>query len=140
MDSFALSAPNVKKYSLKKYISIVCLAFMLLFINTSLEILNVYSLKNNLKPHNNASNNHYNHTQWEIPVSNNTMCAYMKQFRLSERRRITICHMYPHQFRIDIRRFIGTKPTIQGIWLNKQEWNVMLMLWGKIQSVVNAHQ
>jgi len=56
---------------------------------------------------------------------NTTECSYLKQFRLSNGKRLTVCK-YKGSLRIDIRQFINTKTTIQGIWLRSSEWKNLL--------------
>ena len=63
--------------------------------------------------------------------TNATLCTYLKQFKLSGSKRISVC-AYNHHVRVDIRRFIDDKATIQGIWINSEEWLALIRLQGKI--------
>ena len=65
-------------------------------------------------------------------TGNNTLCKYLKQFNLSTNKKVSVC-AYNGAVRINFRRFIDKKATIQGIYLNVQEWRTLLRLWGKIQ-------
>lgn len=56
---------------------------------------------------------------------NTTDCSYLKQFRLSNGKRLTVCK-YKGSLRIDIRQYINTKASIQGIWLRRNEWTHLL--------------
>ena len=69
------------------------------------------------------------------PLNATTLCLYLKQFSLSVRTKVSVCS-YQGAVRIDIRRFIGERSTIRGIWLNKGEWRALLHLWGAIQKAV----
>ena len=63
--------------------------------------------------------------------TNATLCTYLKQFKLSGSKRISVCANNQH-VRVDIRRFIDDKATIQGIWINPKEWLALIRLQGKI--------
>ena len=77
-----------------------------------------------------------NSTQ-EFNAENNniSLCSFMRQYRLSSHKRITVCN-YQNGPRIDIRQFIDNAASIRGIWLNKTEWYQLLSLWGKIQNAI----
>ena len=66
---------------------------------------------------------------------NHTLCSYIKQFKLSEDKRVSIC-VYQKELRIDFRRFVSNKPSIRGLWMTKQEWRSLLRLWGLIQTSI----
>ena len=69
---------------------------------------------------------------------NGTLCAKFQQFKLSNQKRITVC--YYNEIRVDLRRFIGHRSTIQGVWLTLKEWNNFVMFFSKIQkAVINFH-
>ena len=77
-----------------------------------------------------------------IPVSedsvidiNQTLCVYLKQFRLSENKRVSVCAI-EDAVRVDIRIFYNNHASIRGIWLNVSEWRALLRLWGSIQSAM----
>ena len=75
-----------------------------------------------------------------IPVSedsdiNQTLCVYLKQFRLSENKRVSVCAI-EDAVRVDIRIFYNNHASIRGIWLNVSEWRTLLRLWGSIQSAM----
>ena len=75
-----------------------------------------------------------------IPVSedsdtNQTLCVYLKQFRLSENKRVSVCAI-EDAVRVDIRIFYNNHASIRGIWLNVSEWRTLLRLWGSIQSAI----
>ena len=70
--------------------------------------------------------------------TNQSLCTYLKTLKLSSSKKVSIC-TYKQSVRVDIRRFIGPRATIQGIWLNMQEWRTLLRLWGRIQmNITNA--
>ena len=58
---------------------------------------------------------------------NSTLCGYIKQFRLPEEYYVTVC-LYQKTVRIDFRKFINGKPTIQGFYLNVNQWNYLKRL------------
>ena len=75
-----------------------------------------------------------------IPVSeesdtNRTLCVYLKQFRLSENKKVSVCAI-EDAVRVDIRIFYNNHASIRGIWLNVSEWRALLRLWGSIQSAM----
>ena len=75
-----------------------------------------------------------------IPVSedsdtNQTLCVYLKQFRLSENKKVFVCAI-EDAVRVDIRIFYNNHASIRGIWLNVSEWRALLRLWGSIQSAM----
>ena len=70
--------------------------------------------------------------------TNQSLCTYLKALKLSSSKKVSIC-AYKQSVRVDIRRFIGPRATIQGIWLNMEEWRTLLCLWGRIQmNIANA--
>ena len=63
-----------------------------------------------------------------IPVSedsvidtNQTLCVYLKQFRLSENKKVSVCAI-EDAVCVDIRIFYNYQASIRGIWLNVSEW------------------
>ena len=66
---------------------------------------------------------------------NGTLCLYWKQMDLSLNKKVTVCR-YQASTKIDIRFFLGQAATIKGIWLTISEWNVLLRLWGPIQTAI----
>ena len=66
---------------------------------------------------------------------NQTLCVYLKQFRLSENKRVSVCAI-EDAIRVDIRIFYNNHASIRGIWLNVSEWRTLLRLWGSIQSAM----
>ena len=54
---------------------------------------------------------------------------------LSLNKKVTVCR-YQGSTRIDIRFFLGQAATVKGIWLTISEWNVLLRLWGPIQTAI----
>ena len=77
-----------------------------------------------------------------IPVSedsvidtNQTLCVYLKQFRLSENKKVSVCAI-EDAVRVDIRIFYNNQASIRGIWLNVSEWRTLLRLWGSIQTAM----
>ena len=64
--------------------------------------------------------------------TNATLCIYLKQLKLSRSKRISVC-AYNRHVRVDIHHFIDDKATIQGIWLNSEEWLALIRLKGKIK-------
>ena len=118
----------------KKRLAVVTLVLGSFFIVTL--TLDILTMKN-VQLH--KRNETFNITQPQENLDttvNNTLCAYVSQFRLSEDKRVTVC-LYD-VIRIDIRRFFGAYASIQGIWLTVEEWNQLLKLWGKIQRAIIA--
>ena len=73
---------------------------------------------------------------WEQDhLVNQTLCSYWKQCDLSDYKKVTVCG-YRDYTRIDIRFFIGKTATIKGIWLTTTKWNVLLRLWGLVQTAI----
>ena len=75
-----------------------------------------------------------------IPMSENsdtnqTLCVYLKQFRLSENKKVSVCAI-EDAVRVDIRIFYNNHASIRGIWLNVSEWRALLRLWGSIQTAM----
>ena len=75
-----------------------------------------------------------------IPVSedsdtNQTLCVYLKQFRLSENKKVSVCAI-EDAVRVDIRIFYNNYASIRGIWLDVSEWRALLRLWGSIQTAM----
>ena len=77
-----------------------------------------------------------------IPVSedsventNQTLCVYLKQFRLSENKKVSVCAI-EIAVRVDIRIFYNHRASIRGIWLDVSEWRTLLRLWGSIQTAM----
>ena len=75
-----------------------------------------------------------------IPVSedsdtNQTLCVYLKQFRLSENKKVSVCAI-EDAVRVDIRIFYNNHASIRGIWLDVSEWRALLRLWGSIQTAM----
>ena len=59
--------------------------------------------------------------------TNQSLCTYLTTLKLSLSKKLAIC-AYKQSVRVTIRRFIGSHATIQGIWLNIQEWKTLLCL------------
>ena len=79
-----------------------------------------------------------------IPVSedsventNQTLCVYLKQFRLSENKKVSVCAI-EDALRVDIRIFYNNRASIRGIWLDVSEWRTLLRLWGSIQTAMTV--
>ena len=70
----------------------------------------------------------------ELNTPNGTLCVRFKQFKLSDSKRLTVC--YYDGIRIDVRRFVGNTPSIQGIWITLQEWNKFVRYFASIQHTV----
>lgn len=58
---------------------------------------------------------------------NDTLCDYMKPFQLPGEYYVTVC-LYQKAVRIEFRKFIIGKPTIQGLYLNLNKWNYLKRL------------
>ena len=58
---------------------------------------------------------------------NSTLCGYIRRFRLPEEYFVTVC-LCQKTVRIDFRKFINGKPTIQGFFLNLNQWNYLKRL------------
>ena len=67
--------------------------------------------------------------------TNHTLCSYLKQFKLSEDKKISVCSIYD-AVRVDIRIFYNDQASIRGIWLDVTEWKTLLKLWGNIQTAI----
>ena len=81
-----------------------------------------------------------NATQTRRTQTRTTLCGFMRQFRLSDNLRITVC-TYKNFIRIDFRRFLyNGKATIRGIHLNLAEWRNLLKLWGNVQLAISGAQ
>ena len=63
-----------------------------------------------------------------------TLCVYLKQFRLSENKKVSVCAI-EDAVRVD-RIFYNNQASIHGIWLDVSEWRTLLRLWGSIQSAM----
>ena len=79
-----------------------------------------------------------------IPVSedsvintNQTLCVYLKQFSLSENKKVSVCAI-EDAVRVDIRIFYNNQASIRGIWLDVSEWRTLLRLWGSIQTAMTV--
>ena len=70
-----------------------------------------------------------------VENTNQTRCVYLKQFRLSENKKVSVCAI-EGAVRVNIRIFYNNQASIRGIWLNVSEWRTLLRLWGIIQSAM----
>ena len=136
----AMSIPDFTRDSSwkKRRTIIFCCTLSIVFVlNISLEVvalprMRTQSLENlNWTARNMDLKNHTDR-------SKGTLCKYMQQFELSSTKRITVCDLPGNDLRVDIRRFIGNSPTIQGIWITKDEFYTLLKLWGKIQDAIHS--
>ena len=91
-----------------------------------------------------SSVNDESDTNKTIPVSedsvidtNQTLCVYLKQFRLSENKKVSVCAI-EDAVRVDIRTFYNNHASISGIWLDVSEWRTLLRLWGSIQTAMTV--
>lgn len=66
---------------------------------------------------------------------NNTLCDYLKDFKLPEEYYVTVCR-YQQVTNIDFRKFINGKPTIQGLYLNLRQWNYLKRLYKYIDMAI----
>ena len=88
---------------------------LLLLITTALEIKAITYLS--FKKAENTTTN-----VTEIKVEHNkTLCIFIRQMKLSEKKRVTVCN-YHNNIRVDIRQFVKNSASIKGIWLTKDEW------------------
>ena len=83
----------------------------------------------------NSSSLHIHVEDYSSENTNQTLCTCLKTFKLSSSIKVSIC-AYKQSVRVDIRRFIGSHATIQGIWLSIQEWRTLEGLWGRIQTSI----
>ena len=67
--------------------------------------------------------------------TNQTLCSYLKQFRLSENKKVSVCAI-EDAVCVDIRIFYNNQASIRGIWLDVTEWRTLLKLWGSIQTAM----
>ena len=63
--------------------------------------------------------------------TNQTLCVFLKQFWLSENKKVSVCAI-EDAVRVD-RIFYNNHASIRGIWLNVSAWRALLRLWGSIQ-------
>lgn len=59
-------------------------------------------------------------------------CKSMSQYQLSNNVRATVCTFKAGTRRLDIRQFIGDKPTIKGIALNYESFMMLDRFWDSI--------
>ena len=95
---------------------IIATILILLCVITGLEVSERYTKRNQC--------NNFKTSKEKIP-SNNTLCTFIKQFKLLYNKRITVCK-YQNVLRVDIRQFVGDKASIRGIWLTLDEWRSLL--------------
>ena len=55
-----------------------------------------------------------------VEDTNQTVCVYLKQFRLSEIKKVSVCAI-GDAVRVDVRIFYNNQTCIRGIWLNVSE-------------------
>ena len=112
----------------KKLISIFTVAATLTTLVMVIGLLPSFTISKS------AISGHLSHvTNTSTPtVKYPTLCTFIKQFKLSKRKSITVCN-YQGKARIDIRLFINDYPSIRGIWISKKEWHSLLTQWNKIQ-------
>ena len=95
---------------------IIATILILLCVITGLEVSERYTKRNQC--------DNFKTSEEKIP-SNNTLCTFIKQFKLLYNKRITVCK-YQNVLRVDIRQFVGDKASIKGIWLTLDEWRSLL--------------
>ena len=132
-----------KTWKRRKFILIAVIMTIVITVNISMHVVTInglnlrngttFSVINVTKPLVN-SNFSQNDSIEEDNVRNKTLCVYFKQFKLSNAKRVTVC--YYNGLRIDIRRFIGSFSTIQGVWLTEAEWFQFVAHFSEIQSAV----
>lgn len=77
-------------------------------------------------------------TTSEAPTMNDSLCTYAQQFPLPKNYVVTVC-TYQGEVRIDVRKFIGGRPTILGYFMNTEQWNHLKRLTPRIDNaIVNA--
>ena len=64
-------------------------------------------------------------------------CSYIKQFRLPEEYYVTICR-YQGVIRIDVRKFLNDRPTIQGFFLNTNQYRYLKRLISHIDESISS--
>ena len=67
-------------------------------------------------------------------VTNSTLCIVMKTYVLTPSLRATVCNHRFEGIRLDVRQFVGSKPTIKGIVLSRQSFTSLLSVWSDIVS------
>ena len=67
---------------------------------------------------------------------NSTLCSYMKQYQLPGGYYTTVCS-YQGYIRIDVRKFINDRPTIQGFFVNTRQWNYLKRLKNSIDKSIS---
>ena len=108
------SLPHNRKPNRLKNGGIISGIIILLLITTALEIKTITYL--NFKKAENVTTN-----ITEIKVEHNkTLCTFIRQMKLSEKKRVTVCN-YQNNIRVDIRQFVKNSASIKGIWLTKNE-------------------
>ena len=127
----------LKRFKKRHFVCIIFIATFLAIVNSTLDII---ALQNSFvgvkEEEGNITVKNFEEME-ETMFINKTLCTFIKQFNLSGRIKLTLCHY--NGLRVDIRRFIWNKPTIQGIWLNLKEWNQLVRYFSQIQgAVLNA--
>ncbi|CAG2213693.1 unnamed protein product [Mytilus edulis] len=59
-----------------------------------------------------------------LPSFNDTICRYMKLFRLPGEYFVTVCK-YDNNIHLDIRQLLNNKPTIKGVTLTIDQWKYL---------------
>ena len=71
----------------------------------------------------------------EQPNLNQTLCSYIKSFRLPSEYYVTVCR-YGNRTLIDMRQFLHQKPTIKGVSLSVRQWTYMTAIRRHITSAI----
>ena len=76
-----------------------------------------------------------NDEKYGFPL-NDTACTFVRSFDLYKTKKLTVCR-YKQELRIDIRLFIGKRPTIRGIWLGPDEWDYLMVYLPSILTAIS---
>ena len=63
----------------------------------------------------------------EQPNFNQTLCSYIKPFRLPNEYYVTVCK-YGNRTLIDIRQYLNQRPTIKGVSLSTRQWTYLMTI------------
>ena len=140
-----VSLSNVKFKKQKKLVWITIFVTIVLTLNVSLDIVSVKSMNSWMVNHNSSHSLSSNFTNFTTDVRQVTqkiiendemvLCSFFKQFTLSSTKRLTLCR-HNNKLRIDFRYFVNNVASSKGIYLSRAEWQVFVMLFGKIQSTI----
>ena len=65
--------------------------------------------------------------QLPVTINNSSLCHFIKQFALPDHYFVTV-FLYQNGIRLDIRQFINGRPTIKGVYLTMQQFDLLKIL------------